>query len=134
MKRLVFVILGGILFLAGCQNLDAVQPNGAPALKANPESIYLATARWTPPITGVVEYYHLRVINRRGNENYTSIPDTFCTIAYHPGDRIKVKVRGIDAQGRAGPWSDRSDEFFIEKKPDDPPEYHELPGKPGVAH
>lgn len=84
-----------------------------------------AQFRWTPPVTGspVVEYQIEMSLDGGAFTWIAATPDTFFTYEFPYDTTIQVRVAGMDALDRVGPWSEPSDPQYWESPPS-------VPGKP----
>jgi hypothetical protein len=79
---------------------------------------------WTAPTSGTdVEYYEVAIEVDTYFTKLMVTPVNRAPIPWVRGQRIRVRVRGVDAAGRIGPWSEWSDAYGPNKLPerDKPP-------------
>jgi len=102
MKKLIFAAL--VLLL------PVVCPPVAEAVEV--------TFYWTAPTTGSpVAVYEFQISHDLENWTTVATPaDTFTTVDLPVGTTY-ARVRGIDAQGRAGPWATNDTDPFIDLGP-----------------
>jgi len=83
-----------------------------------------ATATWTAPTEGSpVDHYVVQISQDGGPyQNAGSTQTTTITLQLQVGSSYTVRVAGVDAQDRQGPWSLSSDPYTPELGP---------PGQPG---
>jgi hypothetical protein len=109
-----------LLFVAGLALLMTLSG----ALPAAAQSTVQVTASWTPPSTGSpVEHYVVQVSTNGGP--YASAGTTTTTsisLTFTVGNTYTVRVAGVDAQDRQGPYSAPSDPYTPDIGP---------PGAPG---
>ncbi len=93
-------------------------------LPAAAQTTVQATASWSPPSTGSpVDHYVVQIsidggaFGNAGTTNTTSI-----TLTLTVGSTYTVRVAGVDAQDRQGPYSPQSDSYTPDLGP---------PGTPG---
>lgn len=83
----------------------------------------LATAtidyQWTPPVGGSPVVRYDVEIDTDGQIVLTSTAGTENTfsVIYDFGETVAIRVRGVDAQGRTGPWSEWSDPYSDDGPP-----------------
>ena len=90
--------------------LDEFASRGLPVVRAVP-----LTATWHAPATGSpVVYYELEIESEGDHEDYWRMVRHIAALS-HPvwlpltQDRVRARVRGVDAQGRTGEWSEWSE-------------------------
>lgn len=99
-----------------------------PALSASqPVDVFL---RWTAPRQGAaVDHYNVYHIQDDGLAVLQGVePDTTFTLHAERGIRHRIRVSGVDDEGREGPLSLASDEIYIEIMQGD----DEMPSVPGL--
>jgi len=96
----VGVAIGAVLalFFAGCSDAPSQEP-------------VQATAGWSPPTYGTPVVHYLLQHQEEGGiwQTVSDTPDTFYTLTITYFDAHRVRVCGVDAQGRQGPYSLPSD-------------------------
>jgi hypothetical protein len=93
----------------------------SPAAAQSTEDV---TYNWTPPTEGspVVYYVVEHSVNGGPFVQIATATSTSYTLSATIGDTHQIRVAGVDAQDRTGPFSDPSDPYSPELGP---------PGKPG---
>jgi hypothetical protein len=85
------------------------------------------TYTWTAPTTGSAVAYYLVEVSNDGGANWTvagtTLDLTYTFTDFQNFDTYIVRVAGVDAQGRQGPYSVPSDPYTPDLGP---------PGAPGV--
>lgn len=99
---LTLVALVSCAFLAGCDNADSQEPVD-----------FKATAGWSPPTYGtpVVQYVLQHQIETAEWTFVGTTEDTLFSLTIPYAASSKVRVAGVDAEGRQGPWSLPSNPF-----------------------
>lgn len=99
------------------------------AAAASAQTTVEATAEWGAPTTGtpVVDYVVQLSADGGTWETIANTPDTIYGVDLETGHSYRVRVAGIDAEGRQGPWSLPSEPYIAGDIDPGPPG---APGQP----
>ena len=116
-KKISGLAVGGLLILL----LWATNPLGE-ELSTEVSYVWPAPLMGSPVVHYVLELEQLRGEIVVSKTVFDSIPENIFPVPVEMGLKYHIRVAGVDAQGRQGPWSDWSDvKAPPERTPDDPP-------------
>lgn len=110
--------MAGLLALLACHPLLAPVEPDAGATAAT-DTVW-ATFTWTAPTTGsAVAYYVIETHDGRTLEcRHLTPKGGKARVPFTPGQVQRIRVAGVDAQGRQGPWSQWSTGPRLETRPE----------------
>jgi hypothetical protein len=110
------LVITALMFALACDpEIDYPHPSG---IEAPTQHALGLTYRWAHPTSGSVVDHYLVQVEYDGVVGGMQSPSNVAVVPYTRGRRIRVRVAGVDAAGRQGPWSEWSEYYHLKPFPE----------------